>query len=173
MAALTPSAPFSTTDVAFAFQCSNSDPAPVVTGLNTLLLSASAGPVPDIIAMAATLNRDGIVNIPGPSGTGVFSVATFNLGASAQITVTADTGGAALPVNVFLCQTDPGSGACLQPLAASVTIQINTNETPTFGVFVQGGGGVPFDPAHNRVFVRFKDGGGTTRGATSVAVRTQ
>jgi hypothetical protein len=54
-----------------------------------------------------------------------------------------------------------------------VTTQINTNATPTFGIFVQGNGTVPFDPAANRVFVRFKDGGNVTRGSTSVAVRTQ
>ncbi len=30
-----------------------------------------------------------------------------------------------------------------------------------------------FDPAVNRVFVRFTDNGGLVRGATSVAVRTQ
>ena len=54
-----------------------------------------------------------------------------------------------------------------------MTTTINANATPTFGIFVQGNGNVPFDPALNRIFVRFKDGGGVTRGSTSVAVRTQ
>jgi hypothetical protein len=35
-----------------------------------------------------------------------------------------------------------------------VTTTINANDTPTFVVFVQGSGNVPFDPAANRVFVR-------------------
>jgi hypothetical protein len=51
--------------------------------------------------------------------------------------------------------------------------QINAGDAPTFGIFVTGTGTVPFAPATNRVFVPFKDAGGSTRGATSVAVRTQ
>ena len=171
--AFTPTQPFGPTEIGFAFQCNNAGPAPVVVGLNTLLLSASTDPVPDIIAVAATLNHDGIVRIPGPGGTGVFAVATFNLGASAQITVTADTGSASLPVNLFVCQTDPGGNCMGAGPATSVTTQINTNETPTFGVFVQGAGVVPPDAAHNRVFVRFRDAGGNPRGSTSVAAQTQ
>ncbi len=54
-----------------------------------------------------------------------------------------------------------------------MTTQINANATPTFGIFVQGNGDLPFDPAANRIFARFKDAGGVTRGSTSVAVRTQ
>jgi len=54
-----------------------------------------------------------------------------------------------------------------------VTTQIDAGATPTFAIFVAGSGPVTFDPAANRVFVRFRDGGGTIRGATSVAVRTQ
>ena len=56
--------------------------------------------------------------------------------------------------------------------AGSVTTTINANATPTFAIFVQGNGNVPFDPAANRIFVRFSSGG-VTRGSTSVAVRTQ
>jgi hypothetical protein len=50
---------------------------------------------------------------------------------------------------------------------------INAGATPTFGIFVQGAGNVPFDPALNRIFVRFTDAGNVTRGSTSVAVMTQ
>src|SRR4030095_922516 len=101
--ALTPSAPIAPTDVQLSFDCANSDPAPINTGLNTLLLSASATPVPDIVALAATLTNDGIVNIPGATGTGAFAVATVNVGVSGSITASADTGSATLPVNIFLC----------------------------------------------------------------------
>jgi hypothetical protein len=171
--AITPTAPFPPTDVQFSFDCANSDPAPVNTGLNTLLLSASNTPVPDIVALAATTTNDGIVNVPGTTGTGAFAVATVNVGASGSITASADTGIASLLVNIFLCQTDPGTGQCISTVDTSVTTTINANATPTFGIFVQGNGNVPFDPATNRIFVRFKDGGGVTRGSTSVAVRTQ
>jgi hypothetical protein len=171
--AITPTAPVAPTDVQFSFDCANSEPAPINTGLNTLLLSASNTPVPDIVALAATLTNDGIVNIPGVTGTGVFAVATVNVGASGTITASADTGSATLPVNISLCQTNPGTGQCISTIGPTVTTTINAGATPTFGIFVQGTGNVPFDPAGNRIFVRFKDGGGVTRGSTSVAVRTQ
>jgi CSLREA domain-containing protein len=171
--ALTPTAAFPPTDVQFNFDCANTDPAPINVGLNTLLLSASLTPVPDVVALAATTTSDGIVNIPGTNGTGAFAVATVNVGASGNITASADTGSAALPVTINLCQTEPATGACISGIGPSVTTTINANATPTFGIFVQGNGTVPFDPAANRIFVRFKDGGGVTRGSTSVAVRTQ
>jgi len=169
----TPTAPFPPTDVRLSFNCANASPAPVTVGLNTLLLSASATPVPDVVALAATVTNDGIVNIAGTSGTGAFAVATVNVGASGSITVSADTGNATLPVNISLCQTNPASGQCISTIGASVTTQINSNATPTFAIFVQGHGNVPFDPATNRIFVRFREAGAVTRGSTSVAVRTQ
>ena len=171
--ALTPSAPIAPTDVELGFVCTNANRAAINPGLNTLLLSASATPVPDIVALAATTTNDGIVNIPGTNGTGAFSVATVNVGTTATITASADTGAAALPINILLCETNPATGACISAIGPSVATTINAGATPTFGIFVQGSGNVSFDPAGNRVFVRFTDGVNVPRGATSVAVRTQ
>ena len=171
--ALTPTGPMAPTDVQLSFECANANPAPIHSGVNTLLFSASATPVPDIVALAATLNNDGIVNISGTNGMGVFAVAAVNVGAGDTLTVSADTGGAILPVNIFVCQTDPQTSTCLSPPAISVPATILSNETPTFGVFVTGAGDVFFVPETNRIFVRFQGSGGVTRGLTSVAVRTQ
>ena len=171
--AFTPTAPFSPTDVLLTFDCTNTDPAPITVGLNSLLLVADSGPVPDIVALGATLSNDAIVNL---SSTGVFAVATVNVGSGDTITVSADTGSVSLPVSIALCQTDPATGVCINPAvpdSGPVTTLIAANATPTFAFFVTGTNVVPFDPANNRIFVRFKDSAGVTRGSTSVAVRTQ
>jgi hypothetical protein len=101
-----------------------------------------------------------------------------NVGGDGNITASADTGGVPLTVVPLICETDPLTSVCKDPPAASVRLGFGPGETPTFGVFVVGTGGVvPFDPAVNRIFVRFKSvsasGSAVTRGATSVAVRTQ
>ena len=146
--------------------------APITVGLNTLLLVASPTPVPDLIALAATVSGDGIVNIPGAVAAGAFAVATVNVGAEAPITVSADTGGAALGLTLTVCQTNAGA-ACMANPTPSVTLSIPNGATPTFSIFAVSSGVVPFDPAGSRVFVRFKDVADVTRGSTSVAVRTQ
>ena len=170
----TPTAAFNPTEVEFNFDCSNSDPAPVTQGVNTLLLSASDTPVSDIIALAATAGETpGIVEIPGTTGTGAFAVATVNLGAAGVITVSADTGNVNLPLNISLCETNPATGNCLATPNTSATTTVAANATPTFSIFATGTGNVSFDPAVNRIFVRFADSTGVVRGSTSVAVRTQ
>jgi hypothetical protein len=169
----TPIAAFAPTTVELQFSCTNTAAATTVTGVNTLLLSASDTPVPDIIAIALTPSGDGITNVPGVTGTNAFSVATANVGAAGLVTASVDTGPATLPLGVSICETDPATGACISPVQSSVVTTIGSNATPTFAIFVGGAGNVPFDPANNRIFVTFQDAGGVTRGSTSVAVRTQ
>ncbi len=170
---ITPSTAFTATDVQFSFAGANTFPVPPLTGISTLLLTASNSAVPDVIALAATATAGLTVLIPGNSGAAAFAVATANVGAAGSIKVTVDKGN--LPIVVGLCQTVSG-GMCIgggTPLA-SVTTTIGASATPTFSFFIQGQGFVPFDPAINRIFVRFTDvATGTTVGSTSVAVRTQ
>ena len=168
----TSSAAFPATDIQFVFACSNSSPVAVLPGVNTLLLTATSSPGPDIIALGATVTNDGIAHIPGMTGTGFFSVATVNVGASAPITATVDTGSTILPVALSLCQTNPSTGVCINPVnpASNTAVQIDAGQTPTFAIFVQGLGTVAFNPGVHRAFVRFKTAGGATVGATSVAV---
>jgi hypothetical protein len=171
--ALTPTAAIVPVDVGFNFACTNTSPAPIVTGLNTLLFSASTTPTPDVVALAATAKNDGIVHVPGASGTGAFAVATVNLGAGGSITAAANTGAATLPLTITMCQTNPKTGQCLQTPSPKVPTIINAGTTPTFAVFVAASGTVPFDPANSRVFVQFTDSTNAVRGETSVAVETQ
>jgi hypothetical protein len=171
--AFTPTAALNPTNVAFTFTCANA-PSPVatITGVNTLNLSASSSPVPDIVALAASADP-GYVDIPRATGTGDFAVATVNLGSASQITAAANTGTANLPVSLLVCETDPTNGNCLARPQTNVTTNIAANATPTFGIFVTGSAPVPDLPGVNRVFVTFTDAGGVLRGETSVAVRTR
>ncbi len=52
-------------------------------------------------------------------------------------------------------------------------LNFTAGATPTFSVFLQASGAIPFAPATSRVFVRFKDAGGGLHGSTSVAIETQ
>jgi hypothetical protein len=67
------------------------------------------------------------------------------------------------------------TGVCINPTTpgSSVTVQINHNDTPTFAIFAQASGLIPFDPGVNRINARFKTQAGGTVGSTSVAVQTQ
>jgi hypothetical protein len=154
------------------FDCFNTSPAPVTVGLNTLLLSASNTPVADVIALAATVSGDGVVRLAGPSRSGAFAVATANVAAADTITASVDTGSRSLPTTLSICETNPTTGICLAPPAATVTTTIDNGATPTFAIFVAATAELAFEPALNRVFVRLRDPSGSTRGSTSVAVTT-
>ena len=168
---ITPGEEFLTTEVELAFQCANASDAASVVGLNTLLLSASTAPVPDLIALVATTTNNGVMSLVSDSG--FFTAATINVGSGATISVSADTGAVALPINLSLCQTDPLTSVCINPTVPSaepVSVFIDEGDSPTFAVFANASGAIALDPATNRVFLRLSDESGVVRGSTSVAV---
>ena len=168
--AFTPTQSFPPTVVEFDFPCDSPSVTPVIEGVNTLLLSASATPTPDIVALTATQGGAGIVDLAADTGAGSFAVATVNVGSFGSITASVDVG--SLPLVYSICETDPGTGQCVGTPGTTVTRSISANETPTYGIFMTATENIPFDPATNRAQVIFKDAGMITRGATSVAVRT-
>jgi hypothetical protein len=104
--AITPTADRDVTDVRFRFACTGIDAAPRTPALNTLLLSASAAPTPDVVALVATLQNDGIVHVPGVGATGVFAISTVNVGGSGTVTASVDAGAVTLPLEATICETD-------------------------------------------------------------------
>jgi hypothetical protein len=162
------------TDLFIEANCSNRRSAEFTLGLNSLtFLSLSTAPA-DVIALAATINNDGRINVPTTTPfVGVASVAVSNVGAGAVITASADTGGRSMAISeIEICATN-SSGTCITTRGPSATLALNANATATFAVFVRGtGAAIADDPARNRIFIRFNEGS-APRGATSVAVRTQ
>ena len=167
---------------------------PPIGGVNTLLTSISSGSVPDLIAIAATNTGDGIVHVPGPQGIHAFGVAAVNAGRRGDmITVSANTRGVVLPVDLFVCQTDltiDPSGACISPqiqvyssVSGPITdqqgrpvgpsLQLNPGASATFAISIKATGTVCPYFAFNRVFVSFTDSANVIRGLTSVAVTTE
>jgi hypothetical protein len=169
----TTGASFPPTDIKIAFFCANANAAPIEPGLDTVLGSSSASPVPDIIALVASATNDGILHMGSPTGSGAFAVATDNLGASSTITATATTGATTLPLALAMCQTNPSTGQCMATPSASVTTTINGGTTPTFAVFASASGTIATLPQTNRIIVDFADSSGAIHGSTSVAVQTQ
>ena len=96
-----------------------------------------------------------------------------NVGIAAPIVVSADTGGATLPLTAQVCQSNPANAQCLQPPAQSIQVNFPAGATPTFSIFVKASAPIDFVPETSRIFVRFNGTDGVFHGSTSVAVRTQ
>ena len=166
--AITPQAAFAPVEIALRFTCADTMAAGMISGVNTLQMSASPDPVPDIVALAATIDNDGVVKV---TDSGVFAVAAANIGIGGQIRVDANTGATDLPLQLLICQTDPQTSDCLaDPVDAGsgVTVEVDSAATPTFGVFLFSESTIPLDPANHRVYVRFVDGDDRLSGLTSV-----
>lgn len=154
--------------------CDNRRSAEYTLGLNSLTFRSTAAGSADIVALA-TSGDPGRVNVPTTgSFVGVFAVAISNVGTTGTIDVSADTGGRTLAIDeIEICQTDPDTGVCTSARDATQSLSVGADGTATFGIFVRGtGAAISNDPARNRVFVRFAEGGNAV-GATSVAVRTE
>jgi VCBS repeat-containing protein len=148
--------------------CENATADPI-EGANSVLLSVSAVPGPDILSVSATASGDGIIRIPAIGRTGLMVAAAVNIGAGpAPVTARVDTGAAQLPVTLQVCETD-AAGTCLAPRASEVATNIG-GAPAFFAVFVRGDGAVALDPANARAFLRFVDAGGVTQSATSAAI---
>ena len=162
------------TDLFIEAYCSNRRSAEYTLGLNSLTFLALTNQPADVVALAATINNDGRINVPTTGNrVGIASVAVSNVGTGAIITATGDTAGRSLAISdIEVCVTD-ATGACITTRGPSATLALNANATATFAVFVRGtGAAIADNPAQNRVFIRFSEGS-APRGATSVAVRTQ
>ncbi|MEE2527339.1 Ig-like domain-containing protein, partial [Hyphobacterium sp. HN65] len=159
--------------------CQNASLDPIV-GVNSVLLTIGDAPTPDILSIAATPSNDGVIRIPTAGGVGFMTASAVNIGVgdgsagTNEITMTTsvDTGAASLPVTVEVCQIDQTTAACLTPLGPSVSTVVAQNTPVFFAAFVRdtSTGGIPFDPANSRIFLRFADATGTIRSATSAAV---
>jgi polyhydroxybutyrate depolymerase len=168
-----PTAPFGPAEMVLGYGGPATAPVAPLRGINTLLMSSEPGPVVDAVALAATPTADGILELPGPGQAAAFAVASVNVGEGGPVTARVDTGGIGVPVTMGICRTDPATSACITPVGSTVSVDMPAGARPTFGVFVVSDAVVGFDPAINRIFVRFVDADGITRGATSVAVRTR
>jgi len=152
--------------------CDNAGTPALISGVNTLTLTTSNTPVPDVIAVAATGAGKGIVDVP-TGGASAFAVATTDIGAAGSIVASVDTGGFNLPATLTICETNPATSQCLAPPASTVVHNFTTGDQPTFSIFATATQPIALSPATSRVFVHFSDAvGGVSRGATSVAIDT-
>jgi predicted outer membrane repeat protein len=162
----TPSAQFNATQVQIraqtAFVTSTSYP-----GVNTWVLRATNSPEADIIALTTTTDFHQI----SCRGTKPFAVALANVGAAASgdITVTANTGSLSLPLSTSIMESDPATGNII---GDHILQNVGAGENRALVVFVTFNNCIGFDPAHNRIFIEFRDGSNNLIGSTSTAVST-
>jgi hypothetical protein len=153
--------------------------APVIkVAYNTYAIVWSSVATPSFYLATATFSSDDVVHTGGPSGTGVFSVTTQNVGVAGDVTITLDTdwGYGSLPYTLTVCELN-SQAQCLAPPSATLNRHFNVNEAPWFLVVVQGQGqAVSLDPYYHRVFLRLRNGfsqpNGTMIGAVGLSVTT-
>ena len=125
----------------------------------------SGGP---IAVTAVTPSGNGVLMLPGVDGAAGFAVTTVNKGDSRTITIKAETGKYALPVDLTVCRTN-SSGKCVAKAAGVLARYIAHGATMTFKVNARGTNNLP-RLGIDRAYLDFYDDHGTKVGGTSVAL---
>ncbi len=148
--------------VPLVFQCANAFLASSNLANSFAVSSVSSFTLADMISIGATPTADGILNVPPVTG-GAFGVATVNVAAGTTVTARAvyerpfGEDDPAKQFLVFICETNPSTGACLSGPAANAQFTATPNVPHTFAVFVQRPAVDPgFDPGQRRIFVIFE-----------------
>lgn len=151
------------------------------TALNTLLLSVSDTPLPDIIVSTA-LTSGNAVEL-APDGAARFSAAAVNVGAVSESIIAYPVAIAEgfdtsfvvaasdalfalaagvdpvhpLPLGLSICESDPATGVCYGDFSSSVTLSnLPANQNRTFVVRVAGQGeSIDFQPRSHRIGIAF------------------
>jgi hypothetical protein len=165
--------PFPSTDVVLGFDCDNLPAVATLVGVNTLRLTFDTVPVADVIAVGLTPSNDGYSRIPGIGGTGLFVIASTNIGTTTTLTARVRSLDSATPLSATICETNPSDGTCKTTPAATATRTIGHDENTFWSAFVTATGNIEQDAAKNRIFFEFVDVNGVIRGSTSTAVTTQ
>lgn len=161
-------------ELTFRFICRNANRARQVSGVNSVLLSFGPQAAPDLIAVAITPSNDGVLRLADNLSANAMAVAVSNVGEAGTLTIAPQGSGAAAGLRLRVCETDPGSGACLATPSETVSRPFAAGETASFAVFARGQGeDIALTPAVSRIRLSATDSAGTIRGATSVAVSTR
>jgi virginiamycin B lyase len=169
-----PNAPYVSTEIPLGYDCTGFAAASTIVGVNTVLLTFDANPVADMIAVGLTPSNDGYSRIPGVGNTGIFVIASTNIGVTSSLTARARFLDPSTHATVTICETNSNGtqvGQCKATASPTVTRTINQNENTTWTAFITATGDIPQDPAKNRVIFQFEESNGV-RGSTSTAVTT-
>jgi len=98
---LTGSSAITGRDIGFDFIC-DTVAAPLYPGVNSMRITISDTPLPDLIPIAVTLSGDGVMRIADAGGASAFGTAVINIGAAGDIRVRADGGEYVWPVNLLV-----------------------------------------------------------------------
>jgi bacillolysin len=161
----TPSATFNATEVHIRAQAANAPATAQLTGINTWLLRTTNPAGPDMVALTTTTDFHQVAC----SGSQDFAVAMTNVGAAATSSITATAEYGSLPISVLIRETDPPTGVVT---GDHILENVGPGQNRSVLVTVTFNGCITFDPAINRIFIRFRDAGGNIVGSTSTAVST-